>query len=279
MKMRDKTTTFFSVIIPVYNGEKYITGAIESVLRQSYGNYEIIICDDGSDDETVKLCEKYVDNRCRLIRQEHAGVSAARNLAIKESRGEYLIFLDCDDLLEKDFLLKARVVLQSREAFIIAGYKRSEKSFCQMTNKVYYMTLPKIFELDRKVSQNFKWGTVWGKVFDSDIIKRNSLKFSREYSHGEDTLFVLEYLRYIRQIALLDYPAYIYNEYNEKSLSKKYPGNYLAMQRSVQKLFDNILQLHGVKEKKRDIILNTRKNLVQTKMRRIYENTGMQQYF
>ncbi|PIG91387.1 glycosyltransferase family 2 protein [Gloeocapsopsis sp. IPPAS B-1203] len=87
-----------SVIIPVYNVERYIADTINTVLQQTYTNFEILIVDDGSPDKSIDICQKFADPRIRIIRQENRGVAAARNTGIRYSQGDYLAFLDADDL-------------------------------------------------------------------------------------------------------------------------------------------------------------------------------------
>lgn len=95
-----------SVIIPVYKVEKYIAGTVESVLAQTYKNFELLIIDDGSPDKSIEICQKFTDNRIKIIKQENRGVAAARNTGIRQAQGEYLAFLDADDLWTPEKLAK-----------------------------------------------------------------------------------------------------------------------------------------------------------------------------
>ena len=95
-----------SVIIPVYNSEKYLKAAIQSVIEQDYRDIEMILVNDGSTDDSLSICKQLQsnDSRIHIINQENSGVSAARNNGIRHAHGEYLIFIDADDLMDKDML-------------------------------------------------------------------------------------------------------------------------------------------------------------------------------
>jgi glycosyltransferase involved in cell wall biosynthesis len=95
-----------SVIIPVYKVEKYVAATVESVLAQTYKNFELLIIDDGSPDKSIEICQQFTDHRIRIIRQENRGVAAARNTGIRHAQGEYLAFLDADDLWTPEKLAK-----------------------------------------------------------------------------------------------------------------------------------------------------------------------------
>ena len=97
-----------SVIVPVYNVEKYLDKCINSLINQSYNNLEIILIDDGSTDNCGEICDKYAlkDNRIKVIHKKNEGLSAARNLGISISKGDYIIFIDSDDWVDKEILLK-----------------------------------------------------------------------------------------------------------------------------------------------------------------------------
>lgn len=97
-------TPKISIVIPVYNGERYIRRAIEGVLEQTFEDWELLLIDDGSLDSTAAVCDEYAGERIRVIHQQNCGVSAARNVGIKLALGEYIAFVDADDIIEHDYL-------------------------------------------------------------------------------------------------------------------------------------------------------------------------------
>ena len=117
-----------SVIVPVYNGEQYITECIESILSQTYHNIEVIIIDDGSTDDTVRITRQYAagDKRIKLISQSNRGPSCARNLGLENARGSYITFVDADDVVSTDYLEVLYILLCETGADITA---------CTFTNK------------------------------------------------------------------------------------------------------------------------------------------------
>lgn len=100
-------TPKISVIIPIYNAKTYVSRCIESVLDQTYCNWQMILVDDGSKDKSLEICQKYadVDNRISVIHQENAGPGIARNTGIAKASGNYVVFIDSDDYIEKDYFL------------------------------------------------------------------------------------------------------------------------------------------------------------------------------
>ena len=96
-----------SIIVPVYNSEKYVSVCIESILKQTYQNIEVILVDDGSTDESGKVCDEFeqADHRVRVFHKKNGGVSSARNLGIEKCRGRYVTFIDSDDFVSEDFIL------------------------------------------------------------------------------------------------------------------------------------------------------------------------------
>ena len=115
-----------SIITPCYNGERYIAETIESVLGQTYANWEMLIVDDGSSDGTYDLAARYAerDDRVRLIRQANAGTAAARNRAMREAQGRYIALLDADDLWDRDFLERQLAFMREKNAVCVCGSYR-----------------------------------------------------------------------------------------------------------------------------------------------------------
>lgn len=119
--------SLISVIIPVYNTENYIGVCLESLVKQTYTNFEVLMIDDGSTDNSGRICQEYTesDSRFHYYRKENGGVSSARNLGIEYSRGDYLTFVDSDDWVEEDYLEVLYSALVSESASVsISTYKR-----------------------------------------------------------------------------------------------------------------------------------------------------------
>lgn len=120
-----------SIITPMYNGEKYVSQTIESVLAQTYQNWEMIIVDDGSKDASPQIVKKYSieDDRIKLVHQQNAGSADARNNALRRAKGRYICFLDADDLLDNSFLEKQLEYLKNKKAGIVyASYRRIDEN-------------------------------------------------------------------------------------------------------------------------------------------------------
>ena len=105
--------TFFSVIIPLYNKEYYIENTIKSVLNQSFNDFEVVIVDDGSTDDSLKLASQFQDSRITIIKQKNQGASVARNKAIETAKGQYIAPLDADDIWHKNHLLELKSLINS----------------------------------------------------------------------------------------------------------------------------------------------------------------------
>lgn len=171
-----------SVIMPVYNGEKYLSQAIDSILSQSYETFELIIIDDGSTDKTSDIIGSYKDGRIRVIRGGHNGVSAARNRAIGSAKGQYIAFQDADDISHGDRLKKQIEFMESNKDIAMVGTNYVViDSAGQEINKTHIFTHPDDLALALVCFNDFGQGTV---MIRAEIAK--SLKYNESISLGED---------------------------------------------------------------------------------------------
>lgn len=217
-----------SVIVPVYNTEKYLKRAIVSILNQTYTHFELILVDDGSADNSLQICQEYslLDNRVRVIQQENAGVSVARNAGIKASKGELLLFIDSDDYVEETMMEVLMNEYTSPDQLIIYGYQIHDLnqghkvSFNVGNQSRKNLTVPEL-------AQNF-WSFYEGgltnspcnKLYEAAIIKEKKLVFPTGVRMGEDITFNLNYFRDIASVKIIDQYLYHYMLYPSQSTRK-----------------------------------------------------------
>lgn len=202
-----------SVIMPIYNSGNSIATSVKSVLAQTYNNFELILVDDGSTDNSLLICSELekTDSRIRLFTKENGGVSSARNLGIKKSMGEFITFLDSDDALEPMFL-ETLMKRHTSNGILIAcaalvnSESGSKEVLWQIKNKGVY----EINEVDQLLADKFLFNVVWNKLYESDILLKNKIEFPEDLSLGEDLIFNLSYLLYMNRVIILDEPLYLY---------------------------------------------------------------------
>lgn len=213
-----------SIIIPVYNVEKYLEECINSILVQTFTDFEVLLINDGSKDRSGEICDEFAvkDNRIKVFHQENAGVSAARNKGIENAKGEWICFVDSDDFLLKDFLNDFLSFFNPQIELLIQGLLNLknddgyQKGTVFETNKIIS---PVDFLKQYNIIPYF-FGPV-GKLFKREIIERNKIRFDETKSYGEDTLFNLDYLNCCKsKIVLINRNNYVVRDVSE-SLSKK----------------------------------------------------------
>lgn len=221
-----------SIIIPAYNVQKHIEECIKSVEKQTYKNFEIIIINDGSIDNTKIICEKLQKEykNIILINQKNAGVSASRNAGIDKAKGNYIMFIDSDDFIENNMLEK--MIKNQNSDLIISNYKKyySEKNIIYNTaveEKLY--SKKEILEDFWKLYNSSLINSPCFRLYKRNIIIDNSIKFDLNYELGEDLIFNLEYIDKCKSIKIVE--DYLYNyRYSINSLTTKYREDYLEIQ-------------------------------------------------
>lgn len=234
-----------SIVVPVYNAEKYLEQCLDSLIQQSYINIEIICIDDGSKDYSSEVVEEYMrrDNRVKLIKQENTGVSGTRNKGINYTQGEYIMFVDSDDWIDLNTCESALNSIIKNDADIVMWSYVSERE----GEKNYKNIFPEetIFDVDmtRKVLHRRLVGIlgeelahpemadslcpVWGKLYKTNIIKNYDIQFVDldEIGTYEDGLFNLEVFFYVKKVVYLKEHFYHYRRNNKNSITSKHNDN------------------------------------------------------
>lgn len=210
-----------SVIIPVFNTEKYIEDCLQSISKQSFTDFEILAINDGSTDSSLEILEKYQEKETRLhiFSQENSGVSVARNLGIEKAKGDYIAFIDSDDTIDKFYLERLYKSITSKENIdmSICGFEgTSITKYNECEIQLNEDALQHIINL----FSNYLLFTPVCKFYKSEIIKNNNLRFVEKLQYSEDVLFNLAYLKKSTVLKSIDYVGYNYRIL-QSSLSKK----------------------------------------------------------
>lgn len=220
-----------SIIIPVYNSEEFISKCIECILSQNYNNWELLLINDGSTDNSGIICQEFSkrDKRIRYFEKENKGVSDTRNLGIKKAHGKWIIFADSDDLVSSHYishLIKASD--GDPYTYVIQGFRciDEDDQFKKWMDIDYNDEKCDIAEIEPflKKYNLINRVQIWGKLFSTDIIRKNNLYFNEKISLGEDAIFSHQYLLLSKRIVLSKNSDYYYrNPYllNRDNLTRR----------------------------------------------------------
>lgn len=206
-----------SIIIPVYNAEKYIPNLMEKFVVQDLSNVEIILVDDGSKDNSLRICQEYADRNENIvvIHQENRGASEARNTGIHRATGKYITFVDSDDDIATDYIQIVCAVCQREmtdliqfDAYIKKDNDVSRREFIMSEGKA---TLIQYFEcvLNQQVNEP------WDKAYRSEIIHANKICFPKEMTIGEDISLTIAFLKYVNSVYICHEAVYYYERNSE----------------------------------------------------------------
>lgn len=227
-----------SIIIPVYNVEDYLSQCLDSVINQTYKNIEIILIDDGSSDLSGKICDEYArkDKRIAVYHNTNHGVSYSRNYGIKVSIGEYILFVDSDDYIERNYVetLMEPIFLQNYDLIICSAWDVFGEN---KIPKAINFNLTGVFKEDYQYV--LRTVAPWGKLYVSEIIKKNKILFPEDISYGEDHLFNLQYFEYVDKYKFVFEHLYNYCHRNQQGLSRQ----------RTQKSFQSVLRILEVQKK------------------------------
>ena len=195
------SSPLISIIIPVYNAEKYLHQCLDSVVAQTYTKWECLLIDDGSKDSSGVICDEYAakDNRFRVFHKENGGVSSARNIGIEESKGEFIAFYDSDDTIPADSIkVLYSSLCNSKSDSVVGNYKKiySEENilcsniFNDFSESQVEDALKLFFVYPRGLFQ----GYLWNRLFRKKVIVDNNIRFDEYIKYKEDGLFLVLYI-------------------------------------------------------------------------------------
>ncbi len=256
---------YFSLILPVYNVEKYVKRCVNSLLRQEYTDYEIILVDDGSTDSSGSICDKLADknNNIFAYHKENGGLSDARNYGMDRAKGNYILFIDSDDWVDEKLLISLHNHLNKSNVDILKfGFQKMQEGnykntfFSYFNIGVYdrrqieetilpYTIGPKrLFCYEQNVCKS-----VWSHVYSLNFLRENNIRFVSEREIlNEDYLFNLHTLLYAKSLEVTHYILYYY-DYREGSLSKRYITNEFERKLKLHREYKLLLERNGLFER------------------------------
>ncbi|MDR0427349.1 MAG: glycosyltransferase [Dysgonamonadaceae bacterium] len=207
------TSPKVSVIIPIYNAESYLKTCIESVLSQTFTNFELLLINDGSTDNSKQICEEYAskDKRIQVISKENGGVSNTRNVGLEKARGHWINFIDSDDQVNESYLENLYNETTSDDNVLILQGINYYNDKLEKTEQ-----LPNITLKENAISQAFQtlkiynFGYPFSKLYNRAVIEKNHLRFNENISFWEDLLFMCEYIYQINTIKFIEGANYNY---------------------------------------------------------------------
>lgn len=254
-----------SIIVPVYNADKYIEECIQSILSQTYENFELLLIDDGSTDQSLKICNKFkrIDKRVKVFQKPNGGVSSARNLGLEKSKGDLISFCDADDIIDR----KAYEILldnfkKNNVDRIVGGYKYlypDGHCLCckeRLDDGIYFKDnlLPKM--IDDGTLSGFLFSGVNNSIFKKNIISNNKIKFNENIKYNEDSLFSFEYLLNSNSIySLQSVPLYFYRQHDLSATKKSYvKDKYVNLHIELERLCKNKTEINYEEQIKRRMV-------------------------
>lgn len=211
-----------SIILPIYNVEKYLEKCVNSVINQTYQNIEIILVNDGSKDSSGRICDELVesDNRIKVIHKKNGGLASARNAGYEMATGEYIMYIDSDDVIKNDIAEKCVSAMEKKRSdVVIFGYEKMSEDgqvleICKWSNKTY--NHDEMVEYLYEAICNMSFGYAWNKMYRKSTIDKSKVFGDAKVIDREDLIYNLELLRFWDRITYIDSVGY---EYLQRSSS------------------------------------------------------------
>ena len=252
MEVKYLSNVTISILMPVYNSQEYLKNTVQDVINQSYGDWELILVDDGSKDNSKNICIELqkIDNRIRFVNKENTGVSDTRNIALDNAKGKYIAFIDSDDSVHKDYL---KILLSSIEKsngqLAVCGFKErkiSTNGQIEELSRVFYpkevIAIEDMKDLIMDFGNSGLLNPLWNKLYSRKIIEENNIRFKEEVETGEDFIFNLQYFRKINNICFSKGELYYYIRRNNNSITYQYIDNMYEKGLEIHNLLEDFLK-------------------------------------
>lgn len=223
-----------SIIVPIYNVEEYLRNCIESILNQSFKNFELILVNDGSTDNSLNICREYEknDKRIRVIDKKNGGVSSARNVGIDIAKGKYIAFVDPDDDIDFNMYEELIKTIKSLNVdIVISSFKYvdvinkkviTQKVWNEINKVIKKKEIHKILMEILSFKENYGLLSSFNKLYARKLFSDNNIRFDENKNHGEDVRLNLLLLMKVERICFLETPFYNYYIRDRESLTKIY---------------------------------------------------------
>jgi glycosyltransferase involved in cell wall biosynthesis len=216
-----------SVIVPIYNTEKFLKECLNSIINQTFKDIEIICINDGSTDNSLKILNTYAkrDKRIKVINQKNEGLSVARNNGMNVAKGKYICFIDSDDWADKNYCKKLYTTAEKFNSDFVMG---ESQVYSEKTKKIKKEWVGTIYLPKELTNKSFNWKivkkdffdlpiTAWGKIYNSEFLRKNKIRFPERVLY-EDTPFYVECLIHAKKINILKKNLYFYRKESGKSI-------------------------------------------------------------
>lgn len=248
--MTMKKKPVFSVVIPIYNAEKYLLKTLNSVMEQDFQNFEVLLVDDGSSDSSANICLSFSnkDERFHFYHKSNGGVCSARNYGIEKASGEYILFIDSDDIVEPTMLSDClKEIEKTGVDILLFGMQFDIEKHGQIVKSYQKRSKPVVFEIKdlekyyRKLYENNYVTSMCNRITKTKLIRDNNLRFNEKITNYEDMAFSLECLQYAGKIESIEKCFYHYILHDELGMSRKYkPGLSKTLPETVGLLIKNL---------------------------------------
>ena len=257
-------TPLISIIVPVYNAENYLEKCLGSLIKQAYGNIEIICVNDGSLDNSLSILQKFheQDERIVIVNKKNEGVSVARNIALEKIKGDYLLFVDSDDWIEESTVEVAlKTMLENNADLVMWPYVKEYKG--SSVNKQIFSDSKIVFEKEQTknlhrrlfglVDEELKSPeaadalcTIWGKLYKTSFIKGVKFVDLKEIGTYEDGCFNIEVFKRLEKVVYINEYLYHYRKDNDSSITTVYKSSLAEKRKKLFNLMNDYIVAHGL---------------------------------